>query len=124
MSAIAPSDGICLECGDGLAAPQPEQEFCSKRCRQAFNNRRMQRGAQVFDLYMAIRYERDAAREEKVVAQLSRLCMHFREEDDRQRGGRRSWGNWRKFLENNPYLRVVRLGRIVCGRGPSSLTTR
>lgn len=112
----ATANDQCLECGGPIETPMPDKEFCTRRCRQTFKNCRLRRSAQVYDLYMATRYERDAARVAKVQAQLNRLCMHFREEDDQRRGGRRSWGNWRKFMDDNPCLRVIRLGRMLGGR--------
>lgn len=74
-----------------------------------FNKRREQRGAQLYDLYMAYRYERQDARDLNVQSQMNRLCMYWRTEDDQRRAGRPSWGNWREFLETQPCLRVERI---------------
>lgn len=45
----------CQECGSPIGERRKGQMFCSSPCRQAFNNRRMQRGAELYDLFRALR---------------------------------------------------------------------
>lgn len=80
------------------------KDFCSDTCRHRFNNRRRVRGADLYDLKMAERYERDDAGELNLLSKMNRLCASWREEDRQRRGGRRSWGDWRGWLERNPWV--------------------
>jgi hypothetical protein len=106
----------CKECGGKVAG---KAEFCCSGCRHAFNNRRRQRGAELYDLYMAHRFERDLAGELGVFQAINRLASQFREEDKAKREGRKSWRNPRAVLEERPYLKaIVRQERF--GRGAST----
>lgn len=42
----------------------------------------MQRGAEMYDLFMAMRYERDEAKELGCWSRLCAMAMHFKEQDD------------------------------------------
>jgi len=102
----------CLEC----AKPKQERgDFCSTRCRQKFNNRRKLRGAELYDLYMALRFEREAAKDLGVFQLINRMASNFRQEDKDERAGRRSWRKTQSVIEERPYLRAVvthvRIGR-------------
>lgn len=104
----------CLECG--LAYPaNPNREFCSAACRKRWNNRRMTRGAEMLDLYMAHRFERGLAQQLGVFQAINRLAANFREEDRQTRDGRRSWRSPRAVLEERPYLKAV-VSRVRAGR--------
>ena len=98
----------CKECGGPVASPDRRKQFCHSTCRKKFNRRRERRGALLYDLYMAFRYERPEAREANVQSQMNRLCMYWREEDEQRRQGRQSWGDWRKVLADRPFLRAIR----------------
>lgn len=100
---------VCQECGGPLVAVYARKRFCTTRCRMKFNKRREKRGAQLYDLYCAYRYDREAARKANVQSQMNRLVMYWRTEDDVLRSGRESWGLWRDFLETQPCLRVERI---------------
>src|SRR6266446_6855564 len=52
--------GVCRECGAKFQSRRATKEFCSKECRQAFNNMQMTRGVLAYQLLMAHRYERAA----------------------------------------------------------------
>ena len=83
---------ICLECGSGLSAgAPPEAEFCCVPCRSVWRDRRAARGAQLYDLFMALRYERRAAKLAGVWTIMCALASAFRDADRTARGGRRSW---------------------------------
>lgn len=97
----------CLECGE----PRGNGDFCSSACRHSFNNRRKARGAEIYDLYMALRFERPLAKLLGVLQAISRLASNYRAEDLAQRAGRKSWRNPRTVLEERPYLKSVRIGR-------------
>lgn len=96
----------CLECGAPFAPKTPHGEFCSSRCRRAFNNRRAVRGAELYDLFMALRFERELATGLKLWKLLNRMAAGFRAEDVRRRGGRKSWRSARRVIERRPYLKA------------------
>ena len=103
----------CLECGE----PVPGKgDFCSAACRHGFNNRRKARGAELYDLYMAHRFERKEAQELRVLQAMNRLASNWRRQDREQRGARRSWRRTQDVLDTRPYLRAVavqdRTGRV------------
>lgn len=81
----------CLECGGALTARRAGQEFCKPTCRQTFNNRRMQRGAEAYDLFRALRRERGDAKNLNLWTELCRLELKWQTEDEAQRPGRRSY---------------------------------
>ena len=108
---------ICFECNTAITErSRKNRMFCGPECRQSFNNRRMQRGAQLYDLFMAQRFERADAERQQVWSAMCRLGMRWRDEDIEERGGNQSWGDWRNFLAKNPWLRaaigpVTKIGR-------------
>ncbi len=87
----------CRECGEPFEAKRTDAEFCpGASCRRDWNNRRLQRGAELYDLFMTIRYERQLIKKMKedgfntwTIA--CRLAMHWKIEDERDRDGRRSY---------------------------------
>lgn len=79
----------CPECGQATSGQRAR--FCSTSCRMAFNNRRMQRGAQAYDLFRALRRERDTAKKLNIWTELCRLELIWQEEDEAARPGRRSY---------------------------------
>ena len=93
----------CLECG----ADAPNGDFCASACRHTFNNRRRLRGAELYDLYMAHRFDRATAQDLGVFRAINRLASTFRKEDQARREGRRSWRTPRTVLEERPWLRAV-----------------
>lgn len=74
--------------------------FCSPSCRQAFNNRRIQRGGEIYDLFRALRRERSKAKALNIWTQICRLELKWQEEDEAQRPGRRSYMPPEKALAN------------------------
>lgn len=84
-------EGACLNCGVRFTRGARRPSFCSRKCVRAFNNRRMTRGAVLYDLVMVTRYERDAAKRHKVWRTINRLAARYRDEDHAERDGRRSW---------------------------------
>ncbi|MBZ9856726.1 transcriptional regulator [Mesorhizobium sp. CA13] len=93
----------CQECG--TAAPA-NARFCSAAHRQAWNNRRLQRGAELYDLFMAHRFDRRKAQELRVLQAMNRMASIWNEDD--KAAGRRSWRPTVEVLEERPYLRGVR----------------
>ncbi|APT31890.1 hypothetical protein MCBMB27_02599 [Methylobacterium phyllosphaerae] len=107
--APTPEPRACLECGTLHTSANAEAEFCSDRCRMAFNNRRAKRGAELYDLFMALRHDRVTATRFKVWRLLNRLAAGFRAEDVAERAGRRSWRSPAAILARRPHLADERL---------------
>ena len=91
----------CRECGATLCA---SPWFCSDPCRKAFNNRRLVRGAELYDLLMCWRYERALAAKLHVWRAACRLMAKYRQEDAQARAGRQSWKRPTEILERHVYL--------------------
>ncbi|SEK36776.1 hypothetical protein SAMN04515666_101338 [Bosea lupini] len=98
---------VCAECGAPHKAARPTAEFCSATCRKAFNNRRALRGAELYDLFMAHRFERQAAQEARVLHAMNRLASNWREEDKAQRAGRKSWRRLAAVMLDRAYLYTI-----------------
>lgn len=90
---------VCFECGIS-PTPRRSQLFCNSDCRQAFNNRRMQRGADLYDLFRALRRERDKAKALGIWTQICRLELGWQEQDEAERPGRRSYMPPERALAN------------------------
>ena len=94
----------CLECGGPKGS---KGEFCSTGCRTTFNNRRKARGAELYDLVMAQRFDRARAAELGVFQAFCRLASHYRQDDNASRAGRRSWRAPEAVLDERPYLKGI-----------------
>ena len=99
----------CLECGEPFSSPARAAEFCCAACRRGWNNRRATRGAELFDLYMAHRFDRAEAARAHVMTLMNRLVSDWRHEDHARRNGRRSWQRLANVLDRNPCLRAFTL---------------
>ncbi len=75
----------CRECSAALAAPKPgfvrDAKFCGISCKATWNNRRKNRGADLYDLWMAMRYDRDTAKDLGVWKEMCRLSEKWSDED-------------------------------------------
>ncbi|WP_062220603.1 hypothetical protein [Aureimonas sp. D3] len=105
----------CLECGCDLAPGPKDREFCCAGHRATWNNRRLQRGAALYDLWMAHRWQRSEAQAAGLFQALCRLVSDYRAEDRAEREGRRSWRRHELVLGDRPHLKAkkfnVRGGR-------------
>ena len=118
LNAKAPAKaktGVCRECGAKFQAHRATREFCRKECRQAFNNMQMSRGVLAYQLIMAHRYERDVFETAGGRKLLSRLASLFREDDNRNRGGRKSWDDFTNVLTRHPRLLATVVESNVAG---------
>lgn len=81
----------CVECGGEVKRGKrgPIAEFCSNECRQTWKNRRMLRGAILYDLVMDWRFNR-AGTGPEALKLLCKAAATFNQEDKRDRDGRRS----------------------------------
>jgi hypothetical protein len=103
--------GVCRECRARFEARRATKEFCCTSHRQAFNNRKMIRGAAIYDLAMEWRADRDA---KLAFSLLCRMLSDFREEDSR--AGRRSWNSALSMIHDKPYLAAVVLDTNIAGK--------
>jgi hypothetical protein len=106
----------CLECREPYASRRVKAEFCGDRCRKLWNNRRMTRGAEIYDLFMALRFDRGIATALHVFTLVSRLARVFRDDDMARRDGRRSWQRPRSVIEHRPSLNSVIINSNAAGR--------
>lgn len=92
---------MCAECGGEFEAQRRHAEFCSTGCRRKFNNRRAQRGAELYDFIMLSRFgdaqngtkSRDYGEECRDIVQS--LASGYRQADVAYREGRRSYSTLR-----------------------------
>lgn len=103
------ADRKCAECGGALEGRKAVAAFCSGSCRKAWNNRRAMRGAQMYDLFMAIRYDRKAAKEQGLWSLLCRMAQDWKELD--AAAGRQTLGSRKDLLERTA-LRHGSRGRV------------
>lgn len=92
----------CLECGSEFSSARREAEFCCDACRKTWNNRRMLRGAEIYDLFMSQRFSRAAAKSAGAWTTMCSLAGAYRQADKQTRAGRRSWRNLDSALESCP----------------------
>jgi hypothetical protein len=105
------SVGRCRECGRELHASRAA--FCETACRRAFNNRKASRGAQLYDLIMALRLDRNAAAEAGVFFLICRMIKKFANED--ALAGRCSWDAPFLVRARNSHLAATVVGINVAG---------
>lgn len=112
MGDIPSKSFCCRECGRPLDTPRRGRQFCNSACRRHFNNRRAVRGADLYDVLMAIRFDR--AHAQGALTLLCRMAADFRALDRRDREGRRSWVCLAEIGLRNSHLaaRVVGLNII------------
>ena len=101
----------CKECDAALPADAHKgKEFCSKGCRNSWTNRRRDRGAELYDLFMRHRFERKESKDEKLWTIMCEMAKHWHDLDERDRPGRKSYGDHRKVLERNVAARAKATG--------------
>ena len=89
----------CAECGEKFLTNRREAEFCpgnKDKCRKTYNNRRYLRGAELYDILMTCRFDRDFAAKEglQLSSIMSNLAQHYRNADKAYRNGRKSWDKY------------------------------
>jgi hypothetical protein len=101
---------VCRECGGSFAVKRAGRDFCSVCCRQIFHNRKALRGALLYSIVMAMRFDRAAAIEAGAWSLLCRLAATFRAEDRLHRDGWISWETVADIKRRNPHLTSTLLG--------------
>jgi hypothetical protein len=105
---------VCRECGKGIPA-RHGREFCTDICRRSFHNRKAQRGALLFDVLMALRFDRSRAKDHAALSLLCRMASAFRAQDVNERGARRSWDDIADVRERNARFLASVVGKNVAG---------
>jgi hypothetical protein len=100
----------CDECAEEFTSKKREARFCCTACRKTYNNRRAVRGAELYDLMMACRYDRDFAYANKLPSLMARRCSEWRDADVARNNGTRSWQRPIEWMRDNS----ARLRSIVC----------
>jgi hypothetical protein len=77
----------------------------------------MLRGALLYDALMHLRFERVSSSGDGTWSLLCRLAANFRTEDNRQRGGMRSWNDIRDLRERTTRHIATVVARHVGGAG-------
>lgn len=100
----------CYECG---APVEPvswmDKKFCCRAHKDTFINRRKLRGAALIDLIMAMRFDRQAAKEFGAWSVVCRMASNWREED--REAGRVSMMPLNESMERHVQHKAVR-GRV------------
>ena len=91
----------CKECGAEFETPKGSGLLCSSAHRLAFNNRRIQRGGEMYDLVMSMRFDRGREPENKAWSLLCTIAGRFRDEDKQHRDGRKSWSSPKRMRNIN-----------------------
>jgi hypothetical protein len=99
----------CRECAQEFTTVKREGRFCSTECRKQHSNRRALRGAELYDLFMALRYERGMAKAKGIWAIICRLGQEWKEEDDRAK--RQSWTPYGEIQASGRLTRISYLSR-------------
>lgn len=102
---------VCRECGTGFDAYNRGNGFCSTACRKTFNNRRATRGAEIYDLFMATRFEREKSAALGLWTVLCFVASEHRQDDLDKRGGRNSWRPPEEILAEKPSLKAELLAK-------------
>lgn len=122
----------CRECGTNFQG-SGKAFFCKgTSCRRDWNNRRQQRGAELYDLFMTIRHERGLTAELKETKDINlwtvacQLASVWKHEDEHKRGSRRSWQFIPSIIEAGKYvyLKATYLGIDRTGHFSKPITTR
>jgi len=77
----------CAECASPFTAKDARADFCSLRCKNAWNNRVAQRGKVMLSLYVHRRFNRAEARAKGVHTLVDRMVTNWVRED--REAGRR-----------------------------------
>lgn len=93
----------CRECGIEIPAGGKQKFFCTVKHRKMWNNRRAVRGAELYDLFMALRFDREDANKAQLWTVISNLARAYRDADKARRDGRKSW-NWREAIARRPLV--------------------
>lgn len=115
---------ICLECGSRYQAKRAPGVFCCTAHRRNFNNRRQARGAELYDLFMACRFEREAAEQAGAWNFMCRMAADYKASDDASRAGRRSWDTIAAVKSRNAQLEATVISSNAAGARSFAMTVK
>jgi hypothetical protein len=101
----------CAECAEKFGSNRRDAEFCGDKCRKVYNNRRAQRGAELYDIVMAWRFGDGEGRINEARDLLCSLVSGYNEQDKMKRPGRRSYMKYKTAKNNLNRLPGVPDGR-------------
>ena|SRR5881628_67006 len=96
----------CCECGGPITSVRHDAAFCTPKCRKAYNNRRMQRGAELIELYWHTRFNRQEAIEFGIRTIMDNMVSTWNEED--KAAGRRHAAPLKELMQRNIRYIAVR----------------
>lgn len=101
----------CWECNEVFVVTNPtgDQNFCCAAHRHAWNNRRKSRGADLIDVFMALRFDRETAKEHQAWSIMCRMASNWRAED--KEANRRSFAPLQTLRERHLLHVSTRHGR-------------
>jgi len=105
----------CIECAVEFTPKKSSAHFCGTPCRKAFNNRRMTRGAIIYDLFCAMRYDRSWAKTVGLWQLMCRLLSEWREED--QERNRQTFVRPQGWVNENAAWLRSKVFKVAIGRG-------
>lgn len=95
-------EGRCKECGATFHTTRQDRDFCDNpKCRATWNNRRMQRGAMLYDCFMTMRNQRGLAKALGIWSVMCRLAQEWYGDDNR----RQTWNHPQTVIDAKPYLK-------------------
>lgn len=101
----------CPECGQSFKPQRMTQQFCTAAHRKSFNNRRAVRGAELYDLFMALRFERGWAKATGLFQLMCRLASVWKQEDTAS--GRASYIRPDRWVaENRASMRGIAMRQV------------
>lgn len=71
----------CVNCRGAFEVKRHDADFCSNACRQDFHNRRLQRGAVLYDLLMLEEVDPDTFQRLGLDGTVSAVIAAFKQED-------------------------------------------
>ena len=100
---------ICKECDEAFPSSRCDAKFCGQACRTSFTNRRRDRGAVLYDLFMACRYDRDAAKADGLWGLMCRAAEDFNQQDKRDQ--RQSWVKFKELAADGRFTKYSYVGK-------------
>lgn len=104
----------CLECGERFEPASRKAEFCCSAHRYEYSNRRRARGMALYDVFMAMRFERGLTKVYGLWTLMCRMAEAWRAEDKAERAGRKSWQDVKELHERGEYAgyKYLTKGRV------------
>lgn len=107
---------VCWECRTALEGRfMRRKQFCDPLCRAKWNNRRRKRGAELYDIFMCVRFQRGAAKALSLWTLMCAMASWWRLEDAAE--GIQSHYGAKEAAQNCAKYRAKLLADKAKGRG-------